>query len=242
MTDLRHTILEKLLTPKHALLLLQPIYPVTGGSAYAHEAFLRLRQVNGDVLEPAEFIPAATNAGLLDKLDMLTLSQLRSQILPIANRFTGLLAVNIAADSLKSRAYLHTLASPTWTPILPHLLLELPAAAVQRSLPIITYLGRGGIRFSVDLSPQDDLSVMLGRKAISSFKLTITKFTPAQLVAITAAVRARGHTVTITQIENLPQHNVAAAAQPDHVQGFYYGEPQSKPTNAILQALKAQSA
>lgn len=240
--DLGPATMQALLTPKHSVLLLQPIYPLAGGTPYAHEAFLRLQHPDGTTLMPQDFIPAATNAGLLDKLDMLTLSQLRTQVLPTVNRFTGLLALNISPASLASRDYLHTLASPTWKNIVPSLLFELPARDFQSSLRVINYLRQAGVRFSVDLTPHDHLAPLLAVSAITSFKLRITQFTPKQLAETIALVRKHRHTATISHVENATQHRVAAEAQPDHVQGFHYATPQSKPSTALLQPPSAKSA
>ena len=48
----------------------QPVIDVTDGSVHGHEALLRMRDRNGQLISPAQFIPVAERMGLIRDIDM----------------------------------------------------------------------------------------------------------------------------------------------------------------------------
>jgi diguanylate cyclase (GGDEF)-like protein/PAS domain S-box-containing protein len=144
------------------VLLCQPIVPIRHGvSAQRHfELLLRMRDENGHLVQPAEFIPAAERFNLMPAIDRWVVHQACTHFVHRRNeegrRANFTLAVNISPTTINDEQFLdHVIAEVTAADISPgSLCFELTEAAAMTSLAsatrFIRELRARGCRFSLD--------------------------------------------------------------------------------------------
>jgi len=88
---------------------LQPIRRTTGAQEVVfHEALLRLREPGGEILRPAEFLPAARNYGLMPRLDLRSVRRALGMLSCTEPHFR--LSVNLAGATLADERALASIA------------------------------------------------------------------------------------------------------------------------------------
>ena len=144
------------------VLLCQPIVPIRHGvSAQRHfELLLRMRDENGNLVQPAEFIPAAERFNLMPAIDRWVVKQACAHFVhrrsEQAKRANFTLAVNISPTTINDEHFLDfVVAEVTAADISPgSLCFELTEAAAMTSLAAATRfikeLRALGCRFSLD--------------------------------------------------------------------------------------------
>jgi diguanylate cyclase (GGDEF)-like protein len=144
------------------LLLCQPIVPIRAGvEKLRHfELLLRMRDENGHLVQPAEFIPAAERFNLMPAVDRWVVRQACRKLVHRRNEDAGrqpfMLAINISATTLNDEQFLDfVLAEIAAADASPGALcFELTEAAAMSSLAAATHfiseLRARGCRFSLD--------------------------------------------------------------------------------------------
>lgn len=144
------------------LLLCQPIVPIRAGvEKLRHfELLLRMRDENGQLVQPAEFIPAAERFNLMPAVDRWVVRQACRRLVhrraEDAGREPFMLAINISATTLNDEQFLDfVLAEIAASDASPGALcFELTEAAAMSSLAAATHfiaeLRSRGCRFSLD--------------------------------------------------------------------------------------------
>lgn len=150
--------IQHALESNHMALFYQPIVDLHTGQLTGVEALIRLVGINGDLLPPEQFIPAAEAAGLIDQLGRWVVTKACRQ--HQAWRNTGLppisIAINISSLEFRQRAFAEHLAQavadsgmdPTCLQI------ELTESAVMEnigeSISIFNQLRSLGVRVALD--------------------------------------------------------------------------------------------
>jgi EAL domain-containing protein (putative c-di-GMP-specific phosphodiesterase class I) len=138
-------------------LFYQPIVPIDGRAAYFHELAVRLRDDDGQLVPPSEFIPAAERYNVMSLIDRWVVQQ-AIELLEQRRRLgrhLPLLAVNLSGTSLNEQSFADFILKSVGDPeIAAGLCFEITETAAVTSLQNATYfmqeLKTRGCRFSLD--------------------------------------------------------------------------------------------
>jgi EAL domain-containing protein (putative c-di-GMP-specific phosphodiesterase class I) len=94
--------LRRALAEDHFVLHYQPIVSLADGTISHHEALLRLADgPEGELVEPARFLPAAEHSGLIREIDRMVLDRVAARLAVAQSRDVGVrIAVNLSALSV----------------------------------------------------------------------------------------------------------------------------------------------
>lgn len=211
---------------------LQPIVQFPTRATAHYEAFSRLRDADGRVIMPSEFVPAAGAAGLAGPLDSFQLAR----CIAIAKRLdaqgvAARLFCNIAGPALADASFRCELIRylETHAELASHIVLEFGARDLIElgadSQAALVGLARSGYRFSVDhVAPavvSDALAVLPG--------LAFAKIDADALIAaddgFIAGCAMRGVEIVATRVESERQVIELLDRGVNFGQGFLFGQP-----------------
>jgi cyclic-di-GMP phosphodiesterase, flagellum assembly factor TipF len=243
-------IMQSALEDSRVDLYLQPTVKLPNRKPASYEAFSRVRDANGDVIYPSEYLETAERAGLVGTLDNLLLFRCISLVRELGVRKPGpRLFINIAAGSLDDPDFLHefTAYMSQHKDLAQRLVFELSATAVPTlSDSVRRHLGalaRLGFPFSVDHVQDLNLDVAkLAALNVQYVKIDASVLLHAATADDAAALKAKlarySIDVIATRIEEERVLVEVLDLGIDYGQGYLFGEPKlAKP--ALPQAMAA---
>jgi cyclic-di-GMP phosphodiesterase, flagellum assembly factor TipF len=229
-------IMQSALEDSRVDLYLQPTVKLPNRKTASYEAFSRVRDENGEVIYPSEYLETAERAGLVGTLDNLLLFRCISLIRELGVRKPGpRLFVNIAAGSLNDPEFLHefTAFMTQHKDLSQRLVFELSANDLpQLSDSVRRHLGalaRLGFPFSVDHVEDMALDLAL----LSSLNVQFVKVDAAKLLAVPSADAMALKTkllrysidLVATRIEDERTVVEVLDLGLEYGQGYLFGEP-----------------
>jgi diguanylate cyclase (GGDEF)-like protein/PAS domain S-box-containing protein len=242
--ELRHRIsvsqrIRRAITEDRMVLYFQPIFDVNRKEISYYEALIRLRETNGDIVGPYDFIPALEASGEMHLLDRwiikLAVRTLRDH--PELKH----IAINLSAQAFKNEnlvpSILETLHDTGVNPN--RITFELTESASLFNLNItqrvISDLHNLGCSFSVDDFGSGFSSFAYLKelpadyiKLDGSFIQNLHKDTVDQTLvrSIIQVIQALGKKAVAEYVENEEILNILIAMGIDFVQGYHIGHPQ----------------
>jgi diguanylate cyclase (GGDEF)-like protein/PAS domain S-box-containing protein len=241
--ELRHRIsvsqrIRRAITEDRMVLYFQPIFDVNRKEVSYYEALIRLRETNGDIVGPYDFIPALEASGEMHLLDRwiikLAIRTLRDY--PELKH----IAINLSAQAFKNEnlvpSILETLRDTGVNPN--RITFELTESASLFNLNItqrvIADLHKLGCSFSVDDFGSGFSSFAYLKelpadyiKLDGSFIQNLHKDTVDQTLvrSIIQVIQALGKKAVAEYVENEEILNILIAMGVDFVQGYHIGHP-----------------
>jgi cyclic-di-GMP phosphodiesterase TipF (flagellum assembly factor) len=224
-------------------LVLQPIVSLPQRRRCHYEAFTRIRDRNGQMLVPDQYIGVAEREGLITAIDNMMLFRCvqlvrRSQA---QNRNQSVaFFCNISAHSLTDRHFFSNFVEfmADNAALAPNLIFEFPYATfANRDLDIerhLRQLASFGFRFSVDQASSMNLDypdLMRHRfKYVKMDAMTVLKEMRAPTMGVTAeelkrVVDRHGMDLIVEKIESEPMLLELLDLRIDYGQGYLFGEP-----------------
>jgi cyclic-di-GMP phosphodiesterase, flagellum assembly factor TipF len=229
-------IMQSALEDSRVDLYLQPTVKLPNRKTASYEAFSRVRDENGEVIYPSEYLETAERAGLVGTLDNLLLFRCISLIRELGVRKPGpRLFINIAAGSLNDPDFLHefTAFMTQHKDLAQRLVFELSAADLSElSDSVRRHLGalaRLGFPFSVDHVHDLSLDVAL----LSALNVQFVKIDASTLLSadpeIAATLKSKLQRYSIdlvaTRIEDEKTVVEILDLGLEFGQGYLFGEP-----------------
>ena len=238
--------IRKAISEDRMVLYFQPIYDVNKDKISYYEALVRLREPNGTIVGPAEFIPALEAAGEMHLLDrwIIKLATRTLKEYPELNH----IAINLSAQAFKDETLVPTiLESLKNTGVNPNrITFELTESASLFNLHItqrvIAELHKLGCSFSVDDFGSGFSSFAYLKdlpadyiKLDGSFIQNLHKDTidRALVKAMIQVIQALGKKAVAEYVENQEILDILKAMGIDFVQGYHIGHP--IPVEKVLQ-------
>jgi diguanylate cyclase (GGDEF)-like protein/PAS domain S-box-containing protein len=230
--------IRKAISEDRMVLHFQPIYDVNNDRVSYYESLVRLREPDGTIVGPAEFIPALEAAGEMHLLDrwIIKLATRTLKQYPELNH----VAINLSAQAFKDETLVPTiLESLKITGVNPNrITFELTESASLFNLHItqrvIAELHKLGCSFSVDdfgsgfssFSYLKDLPADY-IKLDGSFIQNLNKDTVDQALvkAMIQVIQALGKKAVAEYVENQEILDILKSMGIDFVQGFHIGRP-----------------
>jgi len=230
--------IRKAISEDRMVLYFQPIYDVNKDRVSYYEALVRLREPDGTIVGPAEFIPALEAAGEMHLLDrwIIKLATRTLKEHPELNH----IAINLSAQAFKDETLVPTiLESLKITGVNPNrITFELTESASLFNLHItqrvIAELHKLGCSFSVDdfgsgfssFSYLKDLPADY-IKLDGSFIQNLNKDTVDQALvkAMIQVIQALGKKAVAEYVENQEILDILKSMGIDFVQGYHIGHP-----------------
>jgi len=230
--------IRKAISEDRMVLYFQPIYDVQNSKVSYYEALVRLREPNGTIIGPAEFIPALEAAGEMHLLDrwIIKLATRTLKEYPELNH----IAINLSAQAFKDETLVPTiLESLKVTGVNPNrITFELTESASLFNLHItqrvIAELHKLGCSFSVDDFGSGFSSFAYLKdlpadyiKLDGSFIQNLHKDTIDQALvkAMIQVIQALGKKAVAEYVENEEILRILKSMGIDFVQGYYIGHP-----------------
>jgi diguanylate cyclase (GGDEF)-like protein/PAS domain S-box-containing protein len=230
--------IRKAISEDRMVLYFQPIYDVINSKISYYEALIRLREPNGTIVGPAEFIPALEAAGEMHLLDrwIIKLATRALKEHPDLNH----IAINLSAQAFKDETLVPTiLESLKNTGVSPHrLTFELTESASLFNLNItqrvIAELHALGCSFSVDDFGSGFSSFAYLKdlpadyiKLDGSFIQNLHNDTIDQALvkAMIQVIQALGKKAVAEYVENQAILDILKSMGVDFVQGYHIGHP-----------------
>lgn len=230
--------IRKAISEDRMVLYFQPIYDVNKDKISYYESLIRLREPDGTIVGPAEFIPALEAAGEMHLLDrwIIKLATRTLRDHPELNH----IAINLSAQAFKDETLVPTiLESLNTTGVNPkRLTFELTESASLFNLNItqrvITELHRLGCSFSVDDFGSGFSSFAYLKdlpadyiKLDGSFIQNLHKdsIDQALVKAMIQVIQALGKKAVAEYVENEEILDVLKKMGIDFVQGYHIGRP-----------------
>jgi diguanylate cyclase (GGDEF)-like protein/PAS domain S-box-containing protein len=223
-------------------LIYQPLFQLAGGEAIGCEALLRWQPLEGDPVEPAQFLPRAEESGLIAQIGDWALDaacaraaswRAAGRALPVAVNvsFTGLMGLDLS-ERVKRALERHSLPPEAlWLEISESTVLRDP----ERVIPTLEAVKRVGVRIALDefgtgetrltlpgALPLDMLKI--DRELIAGFESDERK--RAIVVAIVALARSTGFQTVAVGLETHAQLQLACELGCSLGQGFLLHPPQ----------------
>lgn len=230
--------IRKAISEDRMVLYFQPIYDVSNGKISYYEALIRLREPDGTIVGPAEFIPALEAAGEMHLLDrwIIKLATRTLKEYPELNH----IAINLSAQAFKDETLVPTiLESLKVTGVDPsRITFELTESASLFNLNItqrvIAELHRLGCSFSVDDFGSGFSSFAYLKdlpadyiKLDGSFIQNLHQDTIDQALvkAMIQVIQALGKKAVAEYVENAAILEILKSMGIDFVQGYHIGHP-----------------
>jgi diguanylate cyclase (GGDEF)-like protein/PAS domain S-box-containing protein len=237
--------IRKAISEDRMVLYFQPIYDINKAKISYYESLIRLREPDGSIVGPAEFIPALEAAGEMHLLDrwIIKLATRTLKDHPELNH----IAINLSAQAFKDETLVPTiLDSLKVTGVNPsRITFELTESASLFNLNItqrvIAELHRLGCSFSVDDFGSGFSSFAYLKdlpadyiKLDGSFIQNLHKDTVDQALvkAMIQVIQALGKKAVAEYVENEEILNILKSMGIDFVQGYHIGHPM--PVEKIL--------
>lgn len=222
-------------------LVLQPIVSLPNRRRCHYEAFTRIRDRNGQMLVPDQYIGVAEREGLITAIDNMMLFRCVQLVRRSQNRNQNVaFFCNISAHSLTDRHFFSNFVEfmADNAALAPNLIFEFPYATIaNRDLDIerhLRQLASFGFRFSVDQASSMNLDypdLMRHRfKYIKMDAATVLKEMRAPSLGVTAeelkrVVDRHGMDLIVEKIESEPMLLELLDLRIDYGQGYLFGEP-----------------
>lgn len=230
--------IRKAISEDRMVLYFQPIYDVNKGKISYYESLVRLRESDGTIVGPAEFIPALEAAGEMHLLDrwIIKLATRTLKEYPELNH----IAINLSAQAFKDESLVPTiLDSLKTTGVNPNrITFELTESASLFNLNItqrvIAELHQLGCSFSVDDFGSGFSSFAYLKdlpadyiKLDGSFIQNLHKDTVDQALvkAMIQVIQALGKKAVAEYVENESILEILKSMGIDFVQGYHIGHP-----------------
>ena len=230
--------IRKAISEDRMVLYFQPIYDVTKGKISYYESLIRMREPNGHIIGPAEFIPALEAAGEMHLLDrwIIKLAIRTLKDYPELNH----IAINLSAQAFKDENLVPTiLESLKNTGVNPNrITFELTESASLFNLNItqrvIAELHKLGCSFSVDDFGSGFSSFAYLKdlpadyiKLDGSFIQNLHRDTIDQALvkAMIQVIQALGKKAVAEYVENEDILTILKSMGIDFVQGYHIGHP-----------------
>ena len=218
----------------------QPIYSWKDDAFLSMEALLRLRDADGTLISPAEFIPVAEEVGIIDEIGWIVLDKVCAFMSRHPDLEIRMVSVNMSMQQFMDRGFAKKVetclrkygVSPERIriEITERMISENP----QRTKETLRQLTEKGIQFYLD-----DFGMGYSNFAgvlslpIETIKLDLTLVQGAfeskrkllVLENLVAMLRKAGYSVVAEGIETEEQANTLRILGADRLQGFYYHRP-----------------
>lgn len=227
------------------ILLFQPLMPRVPGEGELYEAQIRLRTLDGEQIQPADFLSVATRGKLMPRVDRWVLER----ALEVMDRQRQ--PCNGARGNPKLRLLVHqtigTLAEPEWLPwfrdqvvqrdlIQSSPLLEFQMSDLHRNIlaaiPVLERLLTYGVQICVaNVSGTPEEVALLGRLGATFAKLsfqTIHNTEQGQLIDLIERLREQGIAVIAAGIEDPDTIARVWNCRPDYLQGNFLQIPSAE--------------
>ncbi|WP_458407083.1 putative bifunctional diguanylate cyclase/phosphodiesterase [Anaerotignum sp.] len=226
----------------------QPIYSWKDHAFRSMEALLRLRDQDGTLISPGEFIPVAEEVGLIDQIGWIVLDKVCAFMSAHPDLSILNASVNMSMQQFMDRAFSEKVESCLKKYELPpdRIRIEITERMIsenpQRTRETLQRLTEKGILFYLD-----DFGMGYSNFAgvlslpIETIKLDLTLVHGAfeserklvVLESLIAMLSKAGYSIVAEGIETEEQANTLRALGADRLQGFYYHRPM--PESEILQ-------
>ncbi len=234
----------------------QPIYSIEKKRFVSAEALVRIREKNGDYLQPGDFIPVAEETGLVLDLGMIIFEKACEFIVKSDLKSKGIdyLEINLSAVQCTRSGLVRELTSVIEkTGVEPSMLnLEITESAAIKSKDTLTLhmnkLREMGIHFSLD----DFGTGYSNLEYILDLPLTIVKFDRKMTQAyfederknvimqsIVDMIKAINLEIVVEGVDKKEQLDALTEINVDFVQGYYFSKP--VPANGFLKLLEGQN-
>ncbi|MEH6551301.1 MAG: EAL domain-containing protein [Pseudomonadales bacterium] len=242
------------LEKKQFLVYYQPIVDAKTGATIAFEALVRWQRPNKGVVLPGEFLPAASEVGLLPQLEDWVLESVCTQLSVWASKDMALIpvAVNISAEQFSNTRLVDKIDSALTRHNINPALLELEitettaVADLSVTANVMKQLNSLGVKIAIDDfgTGYSSLSYL---KNLPLFKLKIDRSLINDMAgsdndreivrAIAEMAASLGLKVVAEGVENWRQQELLVKVGVQYLQGFYFSYPLP-----VHQAEKALSA
>ncbi|HEU0103239.1 MAG TPA: bifunctional diguanylate cyclase/phosphodiesterase [Mycobacteriales bacterium] len=232
----------------------QPVVRLADGAFVGVEALARWRHPTRGLVPPEEFVPVATAAGMIGRLDRLALGGACRQAAAWRFGSRGLgVSVNAAVETLEDSAYVrHVTRTLHACGLAPDALtLEITERTLISDNPVLhdnlATLRADGVRLAIDDFGQEYSSfAYLRRLRVDVLKIDRSFVTgvgtvardDALLAALVGVARALGLRTVAEGVETPVQAAALCRLGADEAQGWHFGAPAAAP----LQALPRQAA
>lgn len=218
----------------------QPIYSWKENAFYSMEALLRLRDKDGTLISPAEFIPVAEEVGIIDQIGWIVLDKVCAFMSGHPDLEMRTVSVNMSMQQFMSKGFADQVEACLQKYALSpdRLRIEITERMIsenpQRTKDTLRQLTEKGIQFYLD-----DFGMGYSNFAgvlslpIETIKLDLTLVQGAfeskrkllVLENLVAMLRKAGYSVVAEGIETEEQANTLRILGADRLQGFYYHRP-----------------
>lgn len=256
-TDLlaREETVRRAVEDERLELHLQPICRVRTGEVVGAEALCRLRDADGDLVPPADFIPVAERTGLVARIDEWMV-RAAADLLPTACGELGLdwIGVNFSARSLAREDFCERVAEVVPPPgeLDGRLVAEVTESVAirdpERGAEVFRRLKDCGLRVAID-----DFGT--GESAIAYLKQLRADMVKVDMIfvrgieesdedeellrAISNLCKTLDASVVIEGVETADQRSKLEGCNLDFAQGFYFGRP--IPAETFLQRCRSEA-
>jgi len=239
----RHRIqneLRKAIANDDLLLHFQPIVEASTARVIGAEALVRLRQSDGSLLSPGEFIPIAEETGIVVPVGTWVLQRACEQIADWQRRGEArVLSVNVSAKQFAHPDFVGVLHRALRDAAIDPSLLDIEVtetvlmAGLEGVLSILRAIGEMGVKVTIDdFGTGYSSFAYLKRFAINSIKLDRTFVTELEspgdraiLRSIATIAHTLGLSVTAEGVETAAQLQAIEDARCDQAQGYYIAQP-----------------
>jgi len=212
------------------------------------EALARMKDENGNLVSPGEFIPVAEKAGLVDQIDHVVLISATEFIGKMVQKYhsDAILSVNASVRHLLQNGFVDEIRDALFSSGLPAEQLEIEITesvmidSVEKAIDCIHQLTELGVRIAID----DFGTGYSSLSYLNSFPVDVLKVDQSFILKMhsgeaskqyVAAIIAIGHVmnfrVVAEGVEESDQLEDLREIGCDYIQGFLWGKPMS-PENA----------
>lgn len=237
------TLLKDSLAQKRFFVCYQPIYNCATGKFSSAEALLRLRDEDGLLIEPAEFIPLAEREGLIGELSWLVLAETCRFLGQNRNLCLESVSINLSVQQFMNNDLCEKIEYYlTANQVQPQRLkLEMTERVIHydqdHMVRMMNYLREQGLGFYLD----DFGTGYSNLASVMHFPFECVKLDRSLFTAIVAQEKDRlivgtmidlfhslGMSVLSEGIETQEQEEIVKSMGTDKVQGYYYAKPMAE--------------
>ena len=229
---------------------LQPQYDMSH-RLRGFEALARMKDENGDVIAPDEFIPAAEKAGLIDSVDLTVYKMASSFFGDLVDKSGAdiVLCLNVSVKHLMKSDFISEIRELLHSSGIPASQLEIEITesilieSVEKAMDCLRQLKDMGIKIAID----DFGTGYSSLSYLNSFPADILKIDKSfidqmnesdsskkYVEAIISLAHMLDHKVIAEGVEEQAQLDTLGSINCDYIQGFFWGHPLPKEEAAAL--------
>ncbi len=229
---------------------LQPQYDMSH-RLRGFEALARMKDENGDVIAPDEFIPAAEKAGLIDSVDLTVYKMASSFFGDLVDKSGAdiVLCLNVSVKHLMKSDFISEIRELLHSSGIPASQLEIEITesilieSVEKAMDCLRQLKDMGIKIAID----DFGTGYSSLSYLNSFPADILKIDKSfidqmnesdsskkYVEAIISLAHVLDHKVIAEGVEEQAQLDTLGSINCDYIQGFFWGHPLPKEEAAAL--------